>query len=77
MTQREQFDALLRGPVPMLALAPMQDVTGLPFWRLMAEYGGADVYFTEYFRFHASSNPEKYILRSITENPPPAPSSRK
>jgi len=54
---------------PVLALAPMQDVTALPFWRLMARYGGADVYFTEYFRVHATSHLEKYILRSIEENP--------
>lgn len=53
----------------MLALAPMQDVTDLPFWRLIARYGGADVYYTEYFRVHATSHLEKYILRSITENP--------
>lgn len=54
---------------PVLALAPMQDVTDLPFWRLMARYGGADVYYTEYFRVHPTSHLEKYILRSITENP--------
>ncbi len=60
---------MLSGPVPVLALAPMQDVTDLPFWRLMAGYGGADVYFTEYFRVHATSNLEKYILRSLTDNP--------
>jgi tRNA-dihydrouridine synthase B len=54
---------------PALALAPMQDVTDLPFWRLMAQYGGADVYYTEYFRVHATSHLEKYILRSLTENP--------
>ena len=54
---------------PLLALAPMQDVTDLPFWRLMARYGGADVYYTEYFRVHATSHLEKYILRSIEENP--------
>jgi tRNA-dihydrouridine synthase B len=54
---------------PVLALAPMQDVTDLPFWRLMARYGGADVYYTEYFRVHATSQLEKYILRSIEENP--------
>lgn len=59
----------MRGPAPVLALAPMQDVTDLPFWRLMTGYGGADVYFTEYFRVHATSNLEKHILRSITENP--------
>ena len=54
---------------PVLALAPMQDVTDLPFWRLMAPYGGADVYYTEYFRVHATSNLENYILKSIEENP--------
>lgn len=56
-------------PSPLLALAPMQDVTDLPFWRLMARYGGADVYYTEYFRVHADSRLEKWILRSIDENP--------
>src|SRR6476659_6477789 len=60
---------MLAGPAPLLALAPMQDVTDLPFWKLMTAYGGADVYFTEYFRVHPTSNLEKYILRSITENP--------
>jgi nifR3 family TIM-barrel protein len=63
------FENLLRSPAPILALAPMQDVTDLPFWRLMTQYGGADVYVTEYFRVHATSNLEKHILRSITENP--------
>ena len=47
----------------------MQDVTDLPFWRLMAGYGGPDIYFTEYFRVHATSNLERHILRSIVENP--------
>ncbi|MFM1767905.1 MAG: hypothetical protein RJA22_434 [Verrucomicrobiota bacterium] len=64
-----ELDRLLRGPEPVLALAPMQDVTDLPFWRLMTGYGGADVYFTEYFRVHATSNLERHILRSVTENP--------
>ncbi len=54
---------------PVLALAPMQDVTDLPFLRLMARHGGADVYYTEYFRVHATSHLEKFILRSIEENP--------
>jgi tRNA-dihydrouridine synthase len=54
---------------PLLALAPMQDVTDLPFWRLLAAYGGADVYFTEYFRVHSTSNLESHILKSVTENP--------
>jgi tRNA-dihydrouridine synthase len=60
---------MLRGGGPILALAPMQDVTDLPFLKLMTTYGGADVYFTEYFRVHPTSNLEKWILRSITENP--------
>jgi len=54
---------------PLLILAPMQDITDLPFWRVMARYGGPDVYYTEYFRVHRDSRPEKYILRSIEENP--------
>ena len=60
---------LAAGGPPMLALAPMQDVTDLAFWRLMTNYGGADVYFTEYFRVYASSVLEKNILKSITANP--------
>ncbi len=60
---------MLISKAPLLALAPMQDVTDLPFWRLMTAYGGADVYFTEYFRVHATSNLDRNILRSITENP--------
>jgi tRNA-dihydrouridine synthase B len=69
LTQTQQFDALLQAERPVLALAPMQDVTDLPFWHLMARYGGPDLYFTEYFRVHPTSNLEKYILQSITENP--------
>jgi tRNA-dihydrouridine synthase B len=47
----------------------MQDVTDLAFWRLMARYGGADVYYTEYFRVHPDSHLDKPILASITQNP--------
>ena len=54
---------------PVLALAPMQDVTDHAFWKLMASYGGADIYYTEYFRVHADSRLEKWILQSIDENP--------
>jgi nifR3 family TIM-barrel protein len=64
-----EFERLVAAPAPILALAPMQDVTDLPFWRLIATYSGADVYYTEYFRVHATSNLERHILRSITENP--------
>ena len=53
----------------MLILAPMQDVTDLPFWRVMHRYGGADLYYTEYFRVHRDSKPERHILRSIDQNP--------
>jgi len=53
---------------PLLILAPMQDVTDAPFWRVMARYGGPDVYYTEYFRVHADSRPERHILRAIDEN---------
>ena len=66
---REAFDALLATPGPVLALAPMQSVTDLPFLKLIAPYGGADVYVTEYFRVYATSRLDKHILRSVTENP--------
>lgn len=46
----------------------MQDVTTLDFMRLIARYGGPDVYWTEYFRVHGDSRPEKWILESITQN---------
>ncbi len=65
----ESFNSLLHRPEPLLALAPMQDVTDLAFWRVMARHGGADVYWTEYFRVHADSRLEKWILESITANP--------
>ncbi|HWL52884.1 MAG TPA: tRNA-dihydrouridine synthase family protein [Chthoniobacteraceae bacterium] len=54
---------------PLLSLAPMQDVTDLPFWQVMTRYGGADLYYTEYFRVYRDSRPERFILRSIDENP--------
>ena len=68
MNQHEQFDALLKSHTPFLALAPMQDVTDAAFWKLMHRYGGADIYWTEYFRVHAVSRPEKWILASIAQN---------
>lgn len=68
MTPTEQFDQLLAGTAPILALAPMQDVTDLEFWEVMSRYGGPDIYWTEYFRVHSTSRLEKHILRSITEN---------
>jgi tRNA-dihydrouridine synthase B len=53
---------------PFTALAPMQDVTDLAFMRVIAHYGAPDYFFTEFFRVHAQSRPEKHILRSIDEN---------
>jgi tRNA-dihydrouridine synthase len=47
----------------------MQDVTDLPFWTLLNRYGGADLYFTEYFRVHPDSVLDPDILSSITQNP--------
>lgn len=53
----------------MLALAPMQDITDLAFWRLLAPHGGADACWTEYFRVYPNSCLDKWILRSIVQNP--------
>ena len=50
------------------ALAPMQDVTDLPFMRLLGKYGPPDYFFTEYFRVHEHSTPEQYILDSIEQH---------
>ena len=47
----------------------MQDVTDLPFWKLMARYGGPDLYYTEYFRIREGFKLERPILKSITHNP--------
>ncbi len=60
---------LLAAPAPVLALAPMQDITDLPFWKLIASHGGADLYFTEFFRVTPHYRPERTILKSILENP--------
>jgi tRNA-dihydrouridine synthase len=69
MSSLAELDLLLLEPAPVLALAPMQDVTDLPFWKLMTRYGGADLYYTEYFRVTPSSGLDKPILASITKNP--------
>lgn len=58
----------MKGPAPILTLAPMQEVTDGAFWTLIHQYGGADVYWTEYFRVHSTSTPEKKILSAITGN---------
>lgn len=53
---------------PALVLAPMQDVTDLPFMRVIARRGAPDWFVTEYFRVHPDSRLNRYILRSISEN---------
>ena len=77
MSSSGPLNALLATPAPILVLAPMQDVTDLPFLRLIASYGGADVYVTEYFRVYATSHLDKNILKSVTDNPTGRPSSRR
>lgn len=59
---------MLPGNRPALVLAPMQDVTDLPFMRVIARRGAPDWFVTEYFRVHPDSVPHPYILRSIVEN---------
>ena len=60
---------LLQSAEPILALAPMQDVTDLPFMRLISGYGGADVYFTEYFRVLPDSRLDPHILGRSPRTP--------
>jgi len=64
----QQLPAPLVQGQPLTALAPMQDVTDLAFMRVIATYGAPDYFFTEFFRVHAQSRPERHILRSIDEN---------
>ena len=59
---------LLPAARPALVLAPMQDVTDLPFMRVLARRGAPDWFVTEYFRVHPHSGLNAYILRSISEN---------
>jgi tRNA-dihydrouridine synthase len=46
----------------------MQDVTDQAFMQVIARYGAPDFYFTEFFRVHPQSRPERHILQSIDEN---------
>jgi tRNA-dihydrouridine synthase len=59
---------VLEPGLPPSALAPMQDVTTLPFMRVIARRGAPDWFFTEYFRVHETSRLEPHILSSVTEN---------
>ncbi len=64
-----RLPALIAPGGPVTALAPMQDVTDLPFMTVMGECGAPDWFFTEYFRVTETSRLEPHILRSITHNP--------
>lgn len=55
---------LVTGTLPT-ALAPMQDITDLPFMRLLGKYGPPDYFFTEYFRVHEHSTLDRPIVDSI------------
>jgi tRNA-dihydrouridine synthase len=68
MFEDSRFAALTTSDAPRLALAPMQEVTDGAFWTLVDTYGGADVYWTEYFRVREDSTPERRILDAIVEN---------
>ncbi len=46
----------------------MQDVTDLPFMRVMGAYGAPDYFFTEFLRVHATSQLESHIVDSITDH---------
>ena len=64
--------SLIEGQWPT-ALAPMQDVTNLPFMKVVAKRGSPDFFFTEFFRVHANSRIDNEILSSITQNPTQQP----
>ncbi len=68
MAADSRLPAGLQPGQPLTALAPMQDVTDLAFMSVIAHYGAPDYFFTEFFRVHSQSHPEKHILRSIDEN---------
>lgn len=59
---------LLPSHRPALVLAPMQEITRLPFMRVLARRGAPDVFVTEYFRVHSASRLDPTLLRAITEH---------
>ncbi len=54
---------------PALVLAPMQDISDLPFMRVLARRSLPDWFVTAYFRVHPESKLNRQILRAIVENP--------
>ena len=55
------------------ALAPMQDVTSLPFMQVVARRGSPDFFFTEFIRVHAHSRIDPEIFSSIMNKPDDRP----
>ncbi|MEI6674155.1 MAG: tRNA-dihydrouridine synthase family protein [Verrucomicrobiota bacterium] len=53
---------------PALVLAPMQDITDLPFMRVLARRSLPDWFVTAYFRVHPDSSLNRQLLRAIVEN---------
>ena len=64
---RQLPDALIPGQ-PWSALAPMQDVTNLPFMQLLGKYGPPDLLFTEFFRVHGHSALDQPMIDSICKH---------
>ena len=60
-------DALISGQ-PWTALAPMQDVTNLPFIQILGKYGAPDLLFTEFLRVHVHSTLEPQIVDAVTQH---------
>jgi len=60
-------DTLVPGQ-PWTALAPMQDVTNLPFMQLLGKYGPPDLLFTEFFRVHGHSALDQPMIDSICKH---------
>src|SRR5690625_931183 len=63
-----RLPATILPETPATSLAPMQNVTDLPFMEVVTDCGAPDYFFTEFFRIHPHSRLEPHILRSITEN---------
>ena len=77
MQPHEQFAARLAGPMPLLALAPMQEVTDGAFWTLIHRYGGADVYWTQYSASTPSRRRKSEFSTPSSGTPLGNPSSRR
>lgn len=56
---------------PWLALAPMQEITDLPYWRLLQKRGDPDLYCTDYIRVHPGTRPDREpLVRQLIEGNP-------